>query len=104
VSDDRRLTGPEATRVLLDGLRDVGKREAERLQRIAEMVVNEPGRRPLPGPGPDDAPAQEVTKSGPIATPDQAIEAYERLQSDRAGARELGLSRTHFRRLRGVQD
>jgi hypothetical protein len=37
----------------------------------------------------------------PIATPEQAQEAYARLDSERAAATELGISKTQLRRLLG---
>jgi hypothetical protein len=39
----------------------------------------------------------------PIATPEQAIEAYKVHGSDRKAAMALGISRTQVRRLRGVE-
>jgi hypothetical protein len=47
--------------------------------------------------------AVENRSDGPIATPEDAVEAFERLGSDRKAAVELGISRTQLRRLRGVQ-
>ncbi len=47
--------------------------------------------------------AKARSKARPTVTAEQAIEAYQRLGSDRKAARELLISRTQVRRLRGVQ-
>lgn len=58
-----------------------------------------------------EAPAQEPTldkptptRAEPIATPAEADAAYAEYGSDRKAAKALGISRTHLRRLRGVQE
>lgn len=75
---------------ILDAGREAARREglAARTQRADEQ---------------DPQPPMTARAEGPIATSEQARDAYARLKSDRKAAHELGVSKTHFRRLRGVQ-
>lgn len=51
----------------------------------------------------DARPVEAGGPSAPIATREQAHEAYQEHGSDRKAARALGISRTQLRRLRGVE-
>jgi hypothetical protein len=62
--------------------------------------VAERRRASIPVPKADASPAGGP--EGPIASPEQAVAAYREYGSDRKAARALGISRTHLRRLRGV--
>lgn len=75
-----------ATAALFPGLGDEATAKLL-LDRIQPIPVEPPSER----------------HDGPIATPEEAIAAYDKYGSDRKAASTLGISRTQLRRLRGLE-
>jgi hypothetical protein len=69
------------------------------LSRLWERITPS-GPDSLDGSGPSPATTDDPHR--PLVSREEAIEAYERLGSDRKAATALGISRTQVRRLRGV--